>query len=93
MPKITGAKRKTENAALRGLSRREEAELEAVRRAIEDIGRSETGGEVLRVVELYHWKNIRNFETVGYLAHMSSNTAKRRNSKFVYTVAKNMGYI
>ena len=92
MPKGGGAGRNTEAVALRGLSAEEERCLRAVEKAIEDVGRQQTGGEVLRVVEMYHWRGVRNFETVGDLLHMSRNTAKRRNDKFVAAVARNLGY-
>lgn len=82
------AGRKTENSALRQLSPREEEDLAAVENAMERVS-----GEVLEVVRLYHWKGVRNFETVGDLLHMSRNTAKRRNSRFVWEVARNMGYL
>lgn len=92
MPRGGGAGRNTESAALRCLSPREEADLRAVEKAIEEVGRQELGGEVLRVVELYQWKGVRNFETIGEMLHMGRNTAKRRNERFLYAVAKNMGY-
>lgn len=80
--------RKTESTALRQLSPREEADLEAVELAMERVS-----SEVLDVVRLYHWKGVRNFETVGSLLHMSRNTAKRRNCRFVWEVARNLGYL
>ena len=85
--------RRTEQAALRELSQREQQELEAVGRAIEDLGRAPDGKEILRVVELYHWQGIRNFETVAEITHLGRNTAKRRNARFIYTVAAYLGYL
>lgn len=93
LPAGGALRRKTEIAALRELSPREQLELDAVMRAIEDLGRAPDGKEVLQVVELYHWRGIRNFETVADLAHMGRNTAKRRNAKFVYAVARYLGYL
>lgn len=93
MPRGGGAGRNTESAALRGLSPREEADLRAVEKAIEEVGRQELGGEVLRVVELYHWRGVRNFETIGDMAHMSERTARRRNERFINAVARNLHYL
>ena len=87
MPGGSGG-RATEESALRQLSPREESDLDAVERALERVS-----DEVRDVVRLYHWKGVRNFETVGDLLHMSRNTAKRRNSRFVFEVARNMGYL
>lgn len=87
MPGGSGG-RTTEESALRQLSPREESDLDAVERALERVS-----DEVRAVVRLYHWKGVRNFETVGDLLHMSRNTAKRRNSRFVFEVARNMGYL
>ena len=87
MPEGSGG-RTTEESALRQLSPREESDLDAVGRALERVS-----DEVRAVVRLYHWKGVRNFETVGDLLHMSRNTAKRRNSRFVFEVARNMGYL
>jgi len=87
-PGGSSGSRKTENSALRQLSPREEDDLAAVENAMERVS-----GEVLEVVRLYHWKGVRNFETVGAMLHMSRNTAKRRNSRFVLEVARNMGYL
>lgn len=87
MPGGSGG-RTTEESALRQLSPREESDLDAVEQALERVS-----DEVRDVVRLYHWKGVRNFETVGDLLHMSRNTAKRRNSRFVFEVARNMGYL
>lgn len=93
MPKNQNPGRTTENSAIRQLAPREEEDLYAVKLAIEDMRFLEDGEEVLMVVELYHWKGVHNFDTIGDMLHMGSSTAKRRNAKFVYEVAKNMGYL
>lgn len=92
MPRAGGANRKTESVALRQLSPREESDLAAVEDAIELLGRDELGREILLVVEYYHWRGIRNFDEVAYLLHMSRRTCERRNSRFIYEVARNLGY-
>lgn len=93
MPGAGWLARKTESAALKELSPREQQELEAVERAIEDIGRQKDGAQVLKVVELYHWVGIYNLDTVAEFAHTTTITAKRRNARFVYAVARNLGYM
>lgn len=93
MPRAGGVGRSTEGCALRQLSAREEADLWAVKQAIEELEQGDGGAEILQVVELYHWKGVGNFDTIGDLLYMSANTAKRRNAAFVYCVAKHMGYL
>ena len=92
MPRGGGTSRTTENVAFRQLSRREDEDFYAVETAIEDVGRSEFGGEILRVVEYKYWRGY-NFAYVADVVHISENTAKRRADKFVYAVARNLGYI
>lgn len=84
--------RKTEASALRQLSPREESDLHAVELAIEQILQMTDGQEVMAVVRLHHWQRL-DFDTVGYMLHMSSHTARRRNGRFVKEVAKNLGYL
>ena len=85
--------RTTEASAIRQLAPREEDDLRAVERAIETIGQDQYAESIIRVVELYDWKGIRNFDTVGDMLHMSERTVRRRRSRFCKEVAKNMGYL
>lgn len=93
MPGAGDYQRRTETAALKELSPREQQELEAVERAIEDIGRQKDGAKILKVVELYHWVGMYNLDAVAEFAHTTTITAKRRNARFVYEVARNLGYL
>ena len=93
MPKLKNISRTTETLASKQLSEKEEEEYWAVYHAIEDIKQLNIGKEILEVVELYHWRGVRNFDTVGYMSNMSESKAKRYNSKFVYTVAKKLKYL
>lgn len=93
MPHGSGAGRSTEGAALRAVSNREYDDFAAVSRAIAAASAWPDGELVLAVVNLWHWKRMKNFESIGDALHIGCSTAKRKNSKFVYEVAKNMGYM
>lgn len=87
----TQASRTTENIALRMLSEREEQDLDAVEKAIEDIGRSRDGGTILRIVDLVDWQGNK-VEQAAIRLYMHRNTAARYRRMFIYEVAKNLGY-
>lgn len=93
MPHGSGASRSTENAALRAVSNREYDDYSAICRAIATASEWPDGEMVLAVVNLWHWKRLKNFEYIADTLHVSERTARRYNSKFVYETAKNMGYM
>lgn len=88
----TQASRTTENIALRMLSEREEQDLDAVEQAIEDIGRSRDGGEILRIVDAVDWQGYK-LNLIADKMYMHRNTAARLRRKFIYAVARNLGYL
>lgn len=92
MPHGSGASRATETAALRAVSNREYDDFVAISRAIATVAEWPDGDLVLAVVDLWHWKRVKNFEFIGDTLHIGRNTAKRKNSRFVNEVARNMGY-
>lgn len=93
MPRGGGSSRPVEAAALRALSDRERSDLAAIRRAIDVARRWDDGDLVLAVVRMWHWDRVKNFELIADRLHIGRNTAKRKNSKFVYECAKQLGYI
>lgn len=93
MPRSGGVSRSTENAATRALSAREYEEYIAIKYAVEAVMQRPEGQETMQVVSLYHWDKLKNFEFIADKLHMSERTARRRNSQFVYLVAKNMRYL
>lgn len=88
----TAASRTTENIALRQLSPREEEDIDAVQRAIEDVGRQRDGAEVLRVVELVDWGPY-TVQGAAVKLHMDRNTAGARRWRFIMAVARNLRYL
>ena len=51
------------------------------------------GKEVLNIVRARSWGSQQeSFDNIAERGFMATNTAKRRYSRFVYTVAENMGY-
>lgn len=92
-PRSGGVSRSTENAAIRTLSAREYEEYMAIKYAVEAVLQMPEGREIIQVVSLYHWDKLKNFELIADKLHISERTARRRNSQFVYLVAKNMRYL
>jgi RinA family phage transcriptional activator len=93
MPRSGGVSRSTENAAMRALSAREYEEYIAIKYAVEAVLQTKDGNEILRVVSMYHWDRLKNFDIIASKVNISERTARRRNSQFVYLVAKNMRYM
>lgn len=92
MPHGSGVGRPVEGAALRAVCAREYDDYIAVQRAIETAKGWPDGDAVLEVVRLWHWTRVKNFDYIADSLHMGRNTAKRKNARFVYEVARNMGY-
>ena len=92
MPRNPMPSRSTENAAMRALNDRERDIYEAIKESIEYFQKAREGPEILRVVDLYHWKGVHNFETVGSMLYMSEKLAILRNRVFVYHVAEKLGF-
>lgn len=92
MPHGAGAGRPAEDAALRAVCAREYDDCAAVRRAV-DAAREWADGEmVLEIVRLWHWTRVKNFDYIADRLHMSERTVRRYNARFVYEVARNLGY-
>nr|DAF15346.1 MAG TPA: hypothetical protein [Caudoviricetes sp.] len=92
MPHGSGVGRPVEGAALRAVCAREYDDYIAVQRAIETAEEWEDGEMVLDIVKMWHWLRVKNFDYIADTLHIGRGTAQRKNSKFVYEVAKNMGY-
>lgn len=82
-----------ELASAEQISPRELEELDAVRTAIENIGRQKDGDEALRVVEMVDWRKTHTIEGAAYKLNMSEKTARNRRSRFIREVARNMRYV
>lgn len=93
MPRGGGTSRTTEQCAARGLSEQEEAVIDAIRLAIAEFENRPNGRDVINVVNLYHWKQRGNFDFIGGKLHIGKRTVERYNSRFIYAVARNLGYL
>lgn len=92
MPGGGGVGRKTEAAAIRGLTPREEDDLNAVLSTIRTVSRWREGKTALRVVELVDWQKTHTIEAAARSMFLSKKTAERLRSRVVYELAKNMRY-
>lgn len=80
--------RTTENAALRQLSAPEQAELDAVERAI-----SASTEETVELIRLVFWKRSHTLNGAAMRLHLSYRSARRRQTDFLRRVAKNRGLL
>lgn len=93
MPHGGGSARSVEDIALRTVSSREYSDYIAVGLAIDEALTWADGKDVLDVVRLYDWeRSAMTFELIAYKLHISERTARRMHGRFVYCVAKKLGY-
>lgn len=93
MPGGGSAARTTELAAMRTLSRREEEELEAIELAIAQIRRRTDGGRILQIVDMVDWKRTHTVSGAAMVIHVGERTANSMRARFIFAVAKNLGYL
>ena len=85
--------RAVEDIAVRVLSSREYEDYAAVQAAINTAQTWRDGADVLEVVRLHTWIWPReSLESAARQVHVSTSTAKRMYSRFVYEAARAMGY-
>ena len=92
MPHGSGVGRPAEAAALRAVCAREYDDYIAVQRAIDTAKGWPDGDLVLDIVSMWHWMRVKNFDYIADKLHVGQATARRKNARFVYEVARNMGY-
>lgn len=97
MPRSGTASRTTEESATRALGKRDYEAFDAVSRAIQSVKRWPDGDTVLCIVDLHYWQKVGSFDYIeAQLAKtasaVSSRSARRMNTAFVYVVARNLGY-
>jgi len=92
MPGGGGDPRKTEAAAMRSLSPREESDLEAVLATVQTVGRWMDGKTALRVVELVDWQETHTIQGAEKELHLGEDTGKDLRSRVIYELARNLGY-
>jgi hypothetical protein len=87
-----GNSRKTETAALRQLSPREESDLEAVLKTIRTAERWIEGKTTLRIIEMVDWRRTHTIQGAEEALYLGEDTGKDLRSRFINELAKNMGY-
>ncbi len=92
LPRSCRGSRTTEDAALRTLSAREEADLDAVERAIERMRGRKDGDMILAAVRLVDWEG-HSVQAAAERIPAAVSSVKRWRRRFIYAVAKNMGYL
>lgn len=83
----------TANAAIRELPDINRREMEAVRKAIEETRKMNTGEERLQMVRLVFWEKRYNLEGASQKIGISNVTARRWNGLFIKMVAKAFGLL
>mgnify|MGYP004466727921 CR=1 FL=1 len=84
--------RAVEDIAVRVLSSQEYRDYEAVSRAIGTARTWRDGETVLAVVSAHAWGDRLRFDEIGRGMYMSTASAKRLHQRFVYEVARELGY-
>lgn len=97
-PKLSGqpggkgrASDPTADAALRELPEINRRELEAVRKAIEETRRLDTGEERLRMIRLVFWDRTHTLEGAAMKMHRCKQTVTLWHRDFIRCVAKHFG--
>lgn len=83
----------TANAAIRELPDINRREMEAVRKAIEETRKMDTGEERLRMVRLVFWDRTHTLSGAALQCHIAYITACRWHKSFILSVAEGFGLI
>lgn len=89
----SGNARKTENAALRGLSPAEEEAIEAVERALEKVSLWRDGERSLELIKAYYFRQDGKLLECAERLYISERQARRKNAAFLLYVAENLRLI
>lgn len=81
------------DAALRELPKIKQREMEAVRKAIEETQKLDTGEERLRMIRLVFWDRTHTLEGVSQKSHRCKRTIVQWHGDFIRLVAKEFGFI
>lgn len=92
-PRGSDVSRSTEKAAMRMLSPREEAIIDAVDAATAEMLRCRDGKTVMTIVELVDYKRSHTMQGAAMAAYVSLRNATEKRSRFLYAVGKKLGYL
>lgn len=93
MPGTGGVSRGTEDIALKELPKTKQAEMEAVKMAIQATERMKTGKDRMRMVELVFWKQSHTLQGAAMAIPVSYDTAINYHGDFIAMVAFFRGMI
>lgn len=82
-----GVSRGTEGIALRELSKPRQAELDAVKKAVAETERLQTGNDRMRLVQLVFWKQSHTLQGAAMMVNISYDTAVHYHGYFIMLVA------
>lgn len=89
-----GKHRGTEELALkRPLNAKEQEAVDAVDKAIEEIGKQRDGATVLKIVEMVDFKRTHTIEGAATALYMHRVTASDKRTRFVDCVGKHLGWL
>lgn len=81
------------DAALRELPKINQREMEAVRKAVEETKKLDTGEERLRMIRLVFWDKTHTLEGAAQNCNISYATACRWHRIFILYVAEEFGFL
>ena len=93
MPGGGEVSRGTENIALRELSGPNQAEYDAVRKAIAITEHMRTGADRLKLMDLVFWKNSHTLQGAAMVIHVSYETAVEYHRDFIMVAAYFRGLV
>lgn len=88
-----GTGRALESLAVKRLSRRETAEIEAVEAAIRETARKPTGEARLAIIDLVYWRKSHRLYGAALEVGYSEKQVRRYNAEFIRLVAFYLGKI
>ena len=92
-PSGTDIHRSTENLGTVSLGATVDREMQAVRRALEDISALPNADLRLRIIEMYYWKRTHTLDGASYAVNVADVTGRRWNAEFIGLVAKYFGLL
>ena len=93
MPGGSDPARTTETLGLVSLGNPADREMDAVRRAIEDISALPDGSLRLQQIQLYHWARTHTLDGASAAVNVSERTGREWNAEFIRAVAAHFGLL
>jgi len=88
----SGVSKPVETLALRQLSKNDQKEMDAVKNALDEIKRSQSGDLKVKLIEMVYFKNPRRIKYAVLKLPIEYDTAKLWHREFIRLVGKHYGF-